>query len=226
MAVLAAGLCAAALAVGCTRVVDGAAQAPESPQAAASTSAPAGPTGAPPTMGVVSTLPDTVPPNALVCLQLPRNGGGVSIAAVVGDPAAPRIVLSAPSGWAATPDPRDATAIALTGPDGLTGRITIARTDLPPAEAFERYSNQQLARAPIGSVSLLPADFCGYSGQRIIGSWSGGPDGDVVYEDRVNHIWTNTGSYLVAIHVQAPKGAPGFDAAKEQLLQDYSITIP
>ena len=60
---------------------------------------------------------------------------------------------------------------------------------------------------------MLPAENCGYSGQRLMGVLSGGAQGKQTYEDRIAHVWTNTKDYLVAIHVTAPQGSPAFDAA-------------
>jgi hypothetical protein len=75
-------------------------------------------------------------------------------------------------------------------------------------------------------VSVLPADDCGYSGQRMMGVLSGGAQGDQTFEDRVAHIWTNTKNYLVAIHVAAPEKTLAFDAATPVLVADYAITLP
>ncbi|MDP9166408.1 MAG: hypothetical protein M3O32_10180, partial [Actinomycetota bacterium] len=82
------------------------------------------------------------------------------------------------------------------------------------------------ALAPISSVSVLPAENCGYSGQRLMGVLSGGPQGKQNYEVRIVHVWTNTGDYLVVIHVAAPQGSPAFDSATATLTADFAITVP
>lgn len=185
------------------------------------TSESAGAQPGPPTMGVAPTLPDTVPPNALVCQPVPAPGTATTVQ--IADPAAPRIVISLPTGWNASPRPTGAT---LTGPDGMSGDVEITETNLDPAAAFEKYADAIAALAPISSISLLPAENCGYSGQRMMGVLSGARLGSLTFADRVAHIWTNTKNYLVAIHVGTPTRMPGFDAATPVLLADYAITVP
>lgn len=174
-----------------------------------------------PAMGVTPTLPDTVPPNALVCLPSPAPG--VPATVQIGDPVAPRIVVALPEGWAAAPS---ADGLTLTGPDGMTGAVGVSKTALDPAAAFEKYADDVADEAPISSISVLPAEFCGYSGQRLQGVLSGGPAGKQVYEDRIVHVWTNSGDYLVVVHVAAPAASPAFDAAATTLTADFPITLP
>ena len=186
-----------------------------------STSESASPTPDFPTMGVTPTIRDAVPPNALVCL--PSLTPGTPATAQIGVASAPKIVISLPAGWTAAPAPA---GLALTGPDGLSGAVAISETALDPAAAFEKYADDIQAQAPISSVSVLPAENCGYSGQRLMGVLSGGDQGKLTYEDRITHVWTNTKDYLIVIHVAAPQGAPGFDAASTTLTADFAITIP
>ena len=174
-----------------------------------------------PAMGVTTTLPDTVPPNALVCL--PTATPGTPATAQIDDPSAPRIVVAMPAGWTAAPS---ATGLTLTGPDGMTGTVTVAKTALDPTAAFEKYTDDVSDQAPISSVSVLPAEICGYSGQQLKGVLSGGPAGKQVYEDRIVHVWTNDGDYLIAVHVAAAETSPAFDAAAETLTADFPITLP
>lgn len=174
-----------------------------------------------PAMGVTTTLPDTVPPNALVCL--PTATPGAPATAQIDDPSAPRIVVAMPAGWTAAPS---AAGLTLTGPDGMTGSVTVAKTALDPAAAFDEYTDRVSDQAPISSVSVLPAEFCGYSGQRLKGMLSGGPAGKQVYEDRIVHVWTNDGDYLIAVHVASAEASPAFDAAAETLTADFPITLP
>jgi hypothetical protein len=54
----------------------------------------------------------------------------------------------------------------------------------------------------------------------------GGPSGTFDFADRLTRIWTNTKKYLVAIQLQGPAGAPGFDAAKSTLMQEFAVVIP
>ncbi|TPG34682.1 hypothetical protein EAH80_12335 [Mycobacterium hodleri] len=141
----------------------------------------------------------------------------------MGDADAPKIVVSLPEGWTAAPAPA---GLSLTGPDGMSGAVDITETALDPATAFEKYSDDITASAPISSVSVLPAENCGYSGQRLMGVLSGGARGTENYEDRIAHVWTNTKDYLVVIHVAAAQGSPAFDAATSVLTGDFAITIP
>ncbi len=174
-----------------------------------------------PTMGVTPTLRETIPPNALVCL--PPSTPGTPATAQIGDASAPRIVVSLPEGWTAAPVPA---GLSLTGPDGMSGAVDITETALDPAAAFEKYSDDITAKAPISSVSVLPAENCGFSGQQLMGVLSDGAQGKQTYEDRIAHVWTNTKDYLVVIHVAAPQGSPAFDAATSVLTADFAITIP
>ena len=73
---------------------------------------------------------------------------------------------------------------------------------------------------------MLPAELCGYSGQKLMGAWSDNPQRSVEFLDRIVHIWTNTNDYLVAVHAQAPAGTDGFDAASTVLIEDFAVGIP
>jgi hypothetical protein len=210
---------------GCTKTSDGHPIAgPTGDATATATSATTSASAQPDlsTMGVAPTMRETVPPNALLCLPPPAEAG-TATPVLIGDPAAPRIVVSLPAGWSAAPSPA---GVSLTGPDGTSGDVSIARTDLDPAAAFEKYADDVMASAPISSVSVLPAEICGYSGQRLMGELSGGAQGNETFEDRIAHIWTNTKNYLVTIHAAAPSGTPAFDAATAVLTADFAITIP
>jgi hypothetical protein len=59
-----------------------------------------------------------------------------------------------------------------------------------------------------------------------MGAWSDSPQQSVEFLDRLVHVWTNTNDYLVAIHVQAPAGTDGFDAASKVLTEDFPVEIP
>jgi hypothetical protein len=83
-----------------------------------------------------------------------------------------------------------------------------------------------MAESPVSTVSVLPGELCGFSGQKLMGAWSDTTQNAVDYEDRIVHIWTNGGDYLVAVHVQAPTGTPGFDSAAALLTEDFEIVLP
>jgi len=195
-----------------------AAPTPTTPASMTPTSTPAVATPVP---GIESTLPDTVPPNALVCFPSP-NGSGQPVTAQIADPAAPRVVSSIPDDWTSTPgtDP----AATLAGPSNMSGSVTITATNQDPAPAFTDYLTALKRSHPGLAVDVQPAQFCGYSSQRLTGTFPNGTTTDQ-FTDRITHIWTNTGKYLVAIHVQAPDGTAGFDTAQSVATQDFSITI-
>ena len=172
--------------------------------------------------GVLETTRQPIPPNAVVCPQQPSAQTAM---ATVTDPAAPRITVNLPDGWSAAPGSGNVGA-SLTGPDGMVAEITITATPLDAAAAFTRYSDDVMDKYPISTLSLLPADLCDYSGQKLMGTWADNPDRSIQYTDRIAHIWTNTKNYLVAIHVQAPSDTPGFDDAASVLTGDFSVGIP
>jgi hypothetical protein len=59
-----------------------------------------------------------------------------------------------------------------------------------------------------------------------MGSLADKPGDGVEFRDRIVHVWTNAGDYLVAIHLQAPSGSAGLDGAADVLLADFGIVIP
>ena len=73
---------------------------------------------------------------------------------------------------------------------------------------------------------MVPADLCGYSGQKLLGAWSASPQQAVKFGDRIAHIWTDTNNYLVAVHVQAPADTAGFDPFVSPMMDDFGIEIP
>lgn len=213
----AASLVAITLLSGCGRPVAG--NAVRAGQPAASTTANSTTSSATSVPGIETTLPDHIPPNAFVCFPEPSG-----IVAQVADPAAPRITVAIPDGWDAHSGQGDV-ALALSGPDDMTGTVTVAATMLDPAAAFADYAAMLRRSKPGLQMDTAGAKFCGYSSQKLTGSFPG-PSGTLDYADRISHIWTNTNKYLVTIHLQGPQGAPGFDAAKTALMQDFAVVIP
>ncbi|KUI45061.1 hypothetical protein AU197_12480 [Mycobacterium sp. IS-1590] len=147
------------------------------------------------------------------------------VSAAVPDPAAPKITVALPAGWSTTAGQGDV-GLRLTGPDGMWATVTIAKTSLPPAEAFERYADDAVAASDISTLSVLPAELCGYSGQKMLGSWADSPGPAVEFGDRIAHIPTSTGDYLVAVHVEAPAQTAGFDPLTSPLLGEFGIIVP
>jgi hypothetical protein len=177
--------------------------------------------------GVVETTRRPLEPMAQTCEPAGRQPGSQQVSFVQGGrPGTPIVELLAPENWTLSPSAGNPT-LNLTGPDGLSGTVTVAPTELEPAKAFDKYSDDAMDKAPIASVSVLPAELCGYSGQKLMGMWSGsGSGGPVEYRDRIAHVWTNSASYLVAIHLEGPQGAPGFAAAEDLMMRDFGIHIP
>ncbi|MGA8328099.1 MAG: hypothetical protein WB777_02275 [Mycobacterium sp.] len=215
----AAFLAAIAALSGCIRTTDGVAA-----WTGGTTEPAASPSGnSTPVPGIETTLPDHIPPNAFACFAEP-TGIGIGTVAQVSDPAAPRITVTRPEDWTAEPGQRDV-ALTLAGPEGLTGAVTIAATTLDPAAAFADYAATLARSKPDLHVDTVGAPFCGYSSQKLTGGYLG-PPGRLNFADRITHIWTNTDNYLVTAHLEGPAGAPGFDAAKTALMQDFAVVIP
>jgi hypothetical protein len=216
---------ALALLSGCVRATGGSAVRAGAPVAITNSSATPQPTTTTGVSvpGIETTLPDHIPPNAFVCFPEP-TGIGVGTVAQVSDPAAPRITISAPEGWTSEPGQGDV-ALTLSGPDGMTGTVTIASTTLDPAAAFAEYTTTLRHSKPDVKVDTEGAKFCGYSSQKLTGAFLG-PSGTVDFADRITHIWTNTNKYLVATHMEGPSDVPDFDAAKTALMQDFAVVIP
>ncbi len=223
------GLAALALAfllTACVRTSDGVPVAGDKGRSTAQPSTPGGPPqpGEPSPYGVVPTTRVPVPPNTVACSQPVKPG--VRMTAQVADPHAPKITVGVPDKWSMSAGSGDVGG-RLDGPDGMQATVTIAQTQLDPAAAFKKYADDLMGESAVSTVSVLPGELCGFSGQKLMGAWSDTPQNAVEYQDRVVHIWTNSGNdYLVAVHVQAPTGTPGFDAAAAVLTDDFEIVLP
>ncbi|MGE2689508.1 hypothetical protein [Mycolicibacterium pulveris] len=171
--------------------------------------------------GIVSTTRTPVPAGEITC-EAP-DPPPVGVVAKVDDPAAPTITVALPEGWSTSAGDGDVGA-KLQGPEGLSATVTIARTQLDPAEAFEKYVNDAMARSSVSSVSVLPAELCGYSGQKLLGMWSDAAGHGVEFGDRIAHIWTNTNNYLVAVHVEGP--ADSVEPMSSPLMADFTVVLP
>ncbi len=214
------------MASGCVRTDEGVAIRSE--DAPKSTSVPPQPTkptedAGPAAPGIVATTRTPIPPDGVACSQPVKPA--VTAAAQVSDPWAPRITVAVPDGWSVEPGSGDV-GVRMQGPDGMFATVTIAQTKLDPEEAFTEYADKVMAVSAVSSVSVLPAELCGYSGQKLMGAWSDTPQQSVEFLDRIAHIWTNAGNYLVAVHVQAPAGTDGFDGASTVLIEDFAVGIP
>jgi hypothetical protein len=219
----AAGLLAIAALSGCVRNIDGVAAWAGGSGASTAPSRPPTKNNGAPAPGIETTLPDHIPPNAFLCFPGPAEGG-IGTVAQVQDAAAPRITITLPDGWTSEPGQRDL-ALSLSGPDAMSGTVTIVTTKLGPAEAFSEYAATLAQAKSDFQVDVVGAKFCGYSSQKLVGTF-GGPSGTVEFADRLTHIWTNTDQYLVAVDMEGPEDAPGFGAAKSALMQDFAVVIP
>ena len=216
-----------ALASGCVRTDGGVAvrsdQAPPATNVRPPSTTQSTEDAGPEAPGVVATTRAPIPPDTVTCSQPVKPA--VEAVAQVSDPAAPRITVAVPDGWSVEPGSGDV-GVRMQGPDGMFATVTIAQTQLEPAEAFTQYADKVMAVSAVSSVSVLPAELCSYSGQKLMGAWSDTPQQSVEFLDRIVHVWTNSNNYLVAVHVQAPGGTDGFDAASTVLIEDFSVGIP
>jgi hypothetical protein len=219
----------ACLVAGCVRTSDGVPVAGGAGSGSAMSSSPsatAAPTqqGDQPAFGVLPTTRAPVAPNTVACSQSIKPS--VRMTAEVDDPHAPRITVGVPDKWSMSAGTGDVGA-RLDGPEGMQATVTIAATQLDPSAAFRKYADDLMGESAVSTVSVLPGELCGYSGQKLMGAWSDAPQNADEYEDRIVHIWTNSGNnYLVAVHVQAPTGTPGFDSAAALLTEDFEIVLP
>lgn len=217
-----AALAVVVLAPACTRLDDGMPVA--GPGTRPPVSAPATTSQAPiddpdyPVPGVVAT---TQPPEPCE----PGVSSPVSVVARVSDPNAPTATVAVPDGWSMSSGGGDPVGARLQGPDSMRATVTISPTPLGPEEAFRHYEDERTGGSSISTLSLIPAELCGFSGQRLIGILSDGSE-TVQYEDRIVHVPGGTQDYLIAVRVDAPSDAPGFDEAAAQLTGDFGIGLP
>jgi hypothetical protein len=115
--------------------------------------------------------------------------------------------VSLPDGWRSVAGIGDS-ALTLTGPDGMSGAVTIAATDLEPGGAFLKCAVDMGDSRPDVKFTVAAAQFCGYSSQQLTGTFQN-PSGTFDFADRLG-----------------PAGAPGFDAAKSTLMQEFAVVTP
>lgn len=176
-----------------------------------------------PAYGVVETTKRPVSAGEQVCD--PPGPPAQTMTAVTGAPGAPTVVVAVPDGFSPGAPASGDVALNLTGPDGLTGTVKISPTPLDAGAAFQQYADARTAGHEFNSVSILPDELCGYSGQKLMGVLADKPGSGSDYADRIVHVWTNNGDYLVALQLQGPAGSKGLDAAKPVLLGDFGIRL-
>lgn len=133
--------------------------------------------------------------------------------------------MTLPDGWSTSPG-SGTVALRIIGPAQMAGEVSITPTPLDAAAAFSKYSDDVMDKYPISTVSILPAEICQYSGQKLMGTWADDPDRSLQYYDRIVHIWTASKNYLVAVHVQAPSKTAGFEEAASVVTGDFGVVIP
>jgi hypothetical protein len=176
-----------------------------------------------PDFGVVPTSTAPIPAGTVTCE--PEQRPPVGMVAQVADSVAPMITVAVPEGWSMQGGSGDVGA-QLNGPDGMSATVSIVPTTLDPQQAFAEYADDLTEDAAVSSLSVLAAELCDYSGQKLLGAVSDTPEEAIEFVDRVVHVWTNSRSYLVSVHTQAPTGTAGFDSAATQLTEDFEVKIP
>ncbi len=179
-----------------------------------------------PDFGVLPTPASTPVPAGVTCA--PRQRPRIGLVAKVGDPAAPVVTVAVPDGWSMQGGSGDVGA-RLQGPDEMSATVRIVASALGPQQAFAEYADARTKDSAVSALSVLPAELCDYSGQKLLGTLSDTPGESDEFVDRIVHIWTNSGDYLVAVQAQAPAGASGFDSAATQLTERFrgedSVTV-
>lgn len=203
----------------CTRSSDGVPVAAPGAQQSTSTTTTTGRDE--PAPGVV---PTPGPPTGAEPLCAPASLPPVRTVALVADPNAPTATVAVPDGWSMSGGDGDVGA-ELSGPAGMRAVVTIAPTDADAETAFREYADQLTADSSITTLSVLPGELCGLSGQTLLGILSDGTQ-TVQYRDRIVHVPAVERDYLVAVHVTAPSDAPGFDEPAALLTDDFEIGLP
>lgn len=173
-----------------------------------------------PVYGVEPTTTRALAPGEVTCPQ----PAGPTVAVHNPAPGSPTLSIGIPQGFTAAAPGGE--AVKLTGPAGMTAEITLRPTTRTARDDFEQYSSDRVAKYSINSVSVIPGDLCGYSGQELIGILAEQPGKGIEYADRIVHVWTNSGDFLAVVRLEAPGGTPGFDDARSAMLADFGITMP
>ncbi len=181
---------------------------------------PAPPDDGLPDYGVVPTTTRALAPAEQTC----PSPAGSTVRVSSSLPGSPTVIVGVPDGFGAVAP--TGPEVRLAGPDGVTAVVTITAADPDPAAAFRRYTDQRTGPAARNTVSILPAELCDYSGQKLMGVLTDEPGSGIGYADRIVHVWTGSGTFLIAVAVQAPSGTPGFDAASAAMLGDFGVQMP
>lgn len=221
-------ICAALAAPACSRTSEGVATVGTGAAPAATTTTTTSETDSPdpqtdmPAPGVMPSTTSAAPAGA-PCV--PATLPPVRVTAQISDPIAPTATVAVPEGWSMSTDPGGS---RLDGPEGMWATVTIEATSNDPEDAFRIYADDLTAETVISTVSLLPGEMCDYSGQKLMGTlaWAGDTGDSVQYEARIVHVTAAGQGYLIAVYVEAPSGAPGFDEAASLMTADFEIGLP
>lgn len=173
-----------------------------------------------PAYGIEPTTTRALTPGEVTCPS--PNGRTVTVRSPA--PGSPTLTVGIPEGF--TEARPDGETVRLTGPAGMAAEITVSSTTRDAQDAFDQYSNDRVATFSIHSVSVLPGDLCGYSGQELTGMLAEQPGKGIEYADRIIHVWTDSGDFLAAVRLEAPSGTPGFDEVRPVMLADFGIAMP
>jgi hypothetical protein len=173
-----------------------------------------------PAYGVEPTTTRVLAPGEVTC----PPPAGPTVTAGSQAPGSPTLTVGIPDGFTEVA-PHEQT-VRLAGPAGVTAEIGLTPTTADAQNAFDQYSNERVAKFSINSVSVLPGDLCGYSGQKLMGILAERPGKGIEYADRVVHVWTNQGAFLAVVRLEAPSETPGFDEASSAMLADFGIAMP
>lgn len=171
-------------------------------------------------------MPGVVPPTAQAGTPCPPAAmPAVRVVAEVNDSEAPTATVGVPEGWSMASGDGDVEGARLEGPDGMEA-VVIIQPAAPDAEqAFREWIDFLTDGATVSTVSTLPGEMCGYSGQVLIGNLADDTQ-SVEYRDRLLHVNTPAQDYLIVIHAEAPAGTAGFDEAAAVATGDFEIGLP
>ncbi|MGA5541124.1 hypothetical protein ACPCIR_04655 [Mycobacterium sp. NPDC051198] len=116
-----------------------------------------------PAYGVEPTTTRALAAGEITCP--PPDGPTVTVRSPA--PGSPTLTVGIPDGF--TEVIPHAETVRLTGRAGMTAEVTLTPAAGDAQDAFDQYSNDRVAEFPINSVSVLPGDLCGYSGQKLMG---------------------------------------------------------
>lgn len=174
-----------------------------------------------PMPGVVPTAQSPVPAGA-PCEPVAMPP--VRVVAEVSDPAAPTATIGVPEGWSTSAGDGDAEGARVEGPDRMEAVVVIQPAAPDPETAFREWVDFLTDGATVSTVSTLPGELCGYSGQKLMGNLADDTQ-SVEYRDRLVHVGTAGQAYLIVVHVEAPAGTPGFDEAAMLVTGDFEIRL-